>query len=246
MPLYVSSDFSPNAVQPVECLKAGWELIKNEYWLFLGMTVVALLIGQIAPMGVLLPPMMCGLYLALFRRMRGVPLEFSTLFEGFEFFGQSLIALLLHLLPVFAIFAVVGGMFVFSGAILVVTADAHGNGLPAAFIAMIILVGIVMAAMMLGLTVLFSFAYPLIVDRRLSGTEAVKLSVKAGWANFGALAGLLLLSFALGIAGLLCCYLGVFLVMPVTFAASACAYQQVFGLTPVQSMYPPPPPSHFR
>ena len=34
-------EFKRNAVQPVECIKAGWDLIRSQYWLFVGMTVVA-------------------------------------------------------------------------------------------------------------------------------------------------------------------------------------------------------------
>ena len=56
-----------NAVQPVECIKAGWELIKSQYWLFVGMTVVGIIIGSVVPLGILMGPMMCGIYLALFK-----------------------------------------------------------------------------------------------------------------------------------------------------------------------------------
>ena len=79
MPLYIytdiHSDFTPNAVQPIECLKAGWELIKDQYWLFMGVTLVALLIGQLAPFGILMAPMMCGIYLVLFQRLLGRQVE---------------------------------------------------------------------------------------------------------------------------------------------------------------------------
>ena len=38
-------EFKRNAVEPIECIKAGM-LIKSQYWLFVGMTVVGVLIGQ--------------------------------------------------------------------------------------------------------------------------------------------------------------------------------------------------------
>ena len=44
------------------------------------------------------------------------------------------------------------------------------------------------------ISVLFTFTYPLIVDRRLSGLDAVKLSAKAALANFWNLLGLLFLT----------------------------------------------------
>ena len=32
------------AVQPVECISKGWELIKNDYWTFFGVSTVAMII----------------------------------------------------------------------------------------------------------------------------------------------------------------------------------------------------------
>ena len=78
----------------------------------------------------------------------------------------------------------------------------------------------------------------------MSGVDAVKLSAKAALANFWSLLGLLLLNGVMGFAGLLLCYVGLFLVLPISFAAIAVAYEQVFGLGEVQGpVLPPPPPS---
>jgi len=41
----------------------------------------------------------------------------------------------------------------------------------------------------------------------------------------------------------LLCYIGVFLVLPITFAALAIAYERVFGLGQFQPNLPPPPPT---
>ena len=243
MPLFIYTDYTPNAVQPVECLKAGWTLIKDQYWLFAGMTLVALLVGQIAPFGILMAPMMCGLYLAFFQRMRGQPVEFSRLFDGFEFFGQSLIAMLIHIAPVFILMAVFASFIGFG--VIIGALESQNGGLSAGIIAILLLLGLIFIVILLVVNLLFTFAFPLIVDRRLSGVEAVKLSVKAAQANFWALLGLVVLNGLLGLAGVLFCYVGALLVMPVTFAATACAYQQVFGLAPLESLYPPGPPREF-
>jgi uncharacterized membrane protein len=93
--------------------------------------------------------------------------------------------------------------------------------------------------------VVFAFAYPLIVERKLSGIEAVKLSMKAGLGNFWPLLGLLLLNGLLSLAGTLLCFVGVYLALPVTFAAIAMAYEQVFDLGQAQSPLTPPPPPTF-
>lgn len=247
MPLYVYTDFTPQAVQPVQCLKEGWDLIKEQYWLFVGISAVAFFLGQLAPMGILIPPMVCGVYLVLFERMRGRLIEFGTVFKGFDYFGPGVIALLLHLIPAFVLIIPLLALFFIAGLLILPNADTHEPNPVAfsAFVALIIIGALVTVLVGLVVSVLFTFAYPLIVERQLSGVDAVRLSLKAAMANFWGLLGLLLLNGLLGIAGFCCCYVGVFLVMPIGLASSAIAYRQVFGLGLPKSAYPPAPPASF-
>ena len=65
-------------------------------------------------------------------------------------------------------------------------------------------------------------------------------------ANFWRLLGMSILSSLLSIAGILLCYVGMFLVFPIVYAAIASAYEQVFGLAGPGDIYdnlPPPPPT---
>jgi len=238
--------FKRGVVQPTACLKAGWELIKGQYWLFVGMSTVGLLIGSFVPFGILLGPLMCGIYLSMFQTRRGQKVEFGNLFKGFDYFGESVIATLFHYIPM--VIVIVPFYIVMYGGMFVVMASGGGNEPnPSAlvgFFAVLVVFGIVMAVILLVISVLFVCSYPLIVERKLSGMEAVKLSARAGLANFWPLLGLLLLNGLLGFAGVLLCYVGLFLALPVTFAANAMAYEQMFGLGsgPGPRM-PPPPPS---
>src|SRR5229473_8632215 len=93
-----TSDFNRGVVAPVECLKEGWALIKDQYWLFLGICAVGMLIGSAFAI-VLMGPMMCGIYLCLFQRMRREPVGFEGLFKGFDYFAQSVIATLIQMIP---------------------------------------------------------------------------------------------------------------------------------------------------
>lgn len=236
-------EFKRAAVEPVECLKQGWNLIKDQYWLFVGMSFVGLMIANFVPFGILIGPMMCGIYLALFRMQRKQPVQFGDLFKGFDYFGESVIATLFHMVPIILILAtfyiaILLGMFL----VLPSSGDRSDPTGVIIFFSILTLGGIGMMLAIVVLSILFAFAYPLIVDRRLSGIEAVKLSAKAGMANFGRLFGLLLLNGLLSFVGLLLCYVGIFLVLPLSFAAMAVAYQQVFGLGEVQQPGPPPPP----
>jgi hypothetical protein len=238
-------DFRRNAVEPRECLKAGWNLIKSQYWLFVGMTAVGVIVGSIVPLGILMGPMMCGLYLALFQTRRGQPIEFGVLFKGFDYFGDSVIATLIHMIPIVVIF-VPSYILFYIGFFVMLTQQPGGEPDPGAmlgFFGVFAVFWLCLIVVLIVVSVIFTFAYPLIVDRRLSGIDAVKLSVKAALGNFWRLLGLLLMTGLMSFVGALFCYVGAFLVMPISFAAIATAYEQVFGLGEFQPNLPPPPPT---
>jgi len=220
--------FLRGAVRPMECFTAGWELIKNDYWLFLGITFVGSLIGSIAPLGILLGPMMCGIYYCLFRRANGKPVKFEMLFRGFDHFVPSLIATLLMMIPMIVILLPAYIAFVVAAFATAPKPGAQPN--PSAmgtflaaygmFLLLIVLVSIVFH-------ILFFFTYPLIVDRRVSGVEAVKTSLRAAWGNLGGVISVVLIDWLLSFAGSMCCVGQIFL-LPIHFAAIAVAYKAVF------------------
>ncbi len=237
--------FRRNAVEPMECIKGGWELIKNQYWLFVGMTLVGILIGSAVPI-ILMGPMMCGLNLAFFKTRRGEAIEFGTLFKGFDYFGQSLIATLIHTIPIIVI--VVPAYILFYVSIFVSMAAQGGDEPnPAALFGVMAMFGVfwlVVVVIIIIISIAFTFVFPLIVDRKLQALDAVKLSFRAAMANFWRLLGMMLLTWLMSFVGVLACYVGAFLVMPIAYAAIAKAYEQVFGLADGTqfSNLPPPPP----
>jgi hypothetical protein len=238
-------EFKRNVVEPIECIKAGWHLIRSQYWLFVGMSAVGFIIGSFVPLGILMGPMMCGIYLSLFQFRRGQPVEFATLFKGFDYFVDSLIATLLHMIPMVVIFV---PSYILFYVVLILMLPRAGGGEPdpgaiLGFFGFFAVFWLVMMVVLIVVSVAFTFAYPLIIDRRLSGLDAVKLSIRAAMANFWRLLGLLLLNGLLSVGGVLLCYVGIFLVLPITFAAIEIAYEQVFGLGDVVQNLPPPPPS---
>ncbi|HSE26340.1 MAG TPA: hypothetical protein VLB68_32025 [Pyrinomonadaceae bacterium] len=249
MTTYPQLDFERNVIRPVECLKGGWNLIKDQYWLFLGMTIVGMLIGSALPMAILLGPMMCGLYLTFFKKRRGEPIEFGILFKGFDYFGQAVIATLFHIIPIMAVVIPTYFLFYISFVLIAVTSANSDSG-AAAGVAFFLIFAVFFLVLMLAVILIsigFLFAYPLIVDRRLSGFDAVKLSFRAAFANFWGLLGLMFLGYLLSIAGIFVFIIGVYLVVPVTYAAIAVAYEKVFGLADLNSIQPnlPPPPPQF-
>jgi len=240
--------FRRNVLEPTRCINDAWAMVKDQYWLFVGMCAVGLLIGGAVPLGILTGPMMCGLYMSFFNKRRRLPIEFGTLFKGFDYFGPSLVATLLHLVPMIAII-VPAYLFFYISMIVSMGVAAQSNepnpaaafGIIGGFMLLWVVVLILVALISIG----FTFAYPLIVDRKLSGLDAVKWSFKAALGNFWRLLGMYILTGLISIGGLILCYVGMFLVFPIVYGAIAMAYEQVFGLTEgdIAPDLPPPPPS---
>ena len=220
-------EFNRGAVRPFECLRLGKELVKDQYWLFLGIVFVGILLGGAVPLYLLLGPMLCGIYICYLRRMRGEPIAFDMLFKGFDYFTPSLVAALTQAVPmVIAIFVgYIGGIaLAFAGAGL--ASQSPEAGLLTFGLFFGFLMAVILFASLIGL--FFMFSFPLIVDRGLGGLDACKLSARAVMGNLGGLLGLFAVLFLLGILGVLACYVGVFFLMPFSFGAIAVAYRQIF------------------
>ena len=237
-------EFRSGVVNPIECLKAGLELVRSQYWLFVGIVAVGMIIASLVPLGILMGPMMCGIYIALFKQRKGQPVEFGDLFKGFDSFADSLIVTLIQMVPAFLIIIPTYVMFYIS--MFAMIGGTGGQPDPAVILGFFGFWGIILIVMIVVLILIsvgFTFSYPLIVDRGLPGFEAVKLSMKAARANFMGVLGLMLIAGFLGFLGLMLCYVGAFLIGPITFGAMATAYEQVFGLDQGRPNVPPPPPT---
>jgi uncharacterized membrane protein len=222
-------EFRSGVIRPVECLKEGYALIKDQYWLFLGITVVGLIIGGAVPV-ILIGPMMCGIHLCLLQRMRGGNVEFADLFKGFEYFGPSLIAALIQFVPIFVVIVPAYIIFIVLSMMVAATSQQRG-GDPAAALGIMLVMFILFLIVMLVVVLIqafFIFVFPLIVDKKLSGMDAVKTGLNAAKANFGGVIALTLLNYVLTFVGLLLCYIGAIAVAPITMASYAVAYRKVF------------------
>ena len=226
------------AIRPFKCYSEGWALIKGQYWLFMGVCFVGSLIGGMAPMAVLMGPMMCGIYMCFMKRAEGKPAEFGTLFDGFSLFVESLIASLIMIVP--AIVLLIPAYIFTALCIAFVVIPRSGEGqapenamlIPKILLAaspMLVAIALIIAIYMF----VFTFVYPLIADKKLKAVEAVKWSFKAGKANIGGLILLFLTNVLVSLVGVLMCYVGAFFVMPLTFGAFFAAYKRVFGEGPV-------------
>ncbi|MEM7394290.1 MAG: hypothetical protein AAF492_18280, partial [Verrucomicrobiota bacterium] len=198
-------------IDPIGCVAVGWEIIKPHYWLYLGITFVGSLIaGSVAPF--LIGPMTCGMYLCMLEMMRGNPIEFGTLFKGFDYFLHSLVACLI---PFGIVCAMIGPLYVMMIMGTMGMGVAVASEAPGAALLPMMLMGLLFF-LFIGIAVLVSlcsiFSYALVVDRGLPGHTALWVSAKAVFKNFWGTLGLTLVIAILSILGLLCCYVGAFFV----------------------------------
>lgn len=223
-------------IAPLIFLSEAWARVRGQYWLMVGISLVGLLLGSLAPFGLLMGPMMFGIFFCHRTLALGQPVSFEMLFKGFEHFLETFIATLLMIaaslvVVVPLIFIMVVSMFGL-GFLSAASAQAHDHAQEGAVIVMVLLfVGIFLLIMAGSLLVglLFAFTFPLMVDRGLKGMDAVKLSFRASRANFWGLLGLHLVLLVLSLVGVCFCYVGAFLVLPLTFGAHWIAYERVFG-----------------
>ncbi|HPA05572.1 MAG TPA: hypothetical protein PLB67_14135 [Candidatus Hydrogenedentes bacterium] len=215
---------------PGNCISEGWNLVKDQYGLFLGITVVAMLLGSLVPFGIIAGALYCGIFIALFMKMRGEPVEFNTLFKGFDYFLESLLVTLLVIAISVAFMAPMMVVMFVTVAIGASVGDSTDSG--ALAVAIILPVGLLFFLAMVAFSVFLYgwmfFAYPLLVDRNMQAWPALKLSARAVWANKWGVFGLMLLNWLLSMAGALLCYVGLFLYLPVMFGSFAVAYRRIF------------------
>src|SRR4030095_4901634 len=112
-----NTEFRTGVINPVECVKEGFELIKRDYWLLFAIALVGGLIGG-ATMYILGGAMICGIIFSFLKAIARKPVTFDDLWKGMNYFGQGLVVMLIVIVPAIAYYifayitfvaAIVGG-----------------------------------------------------------------------------------------------------------------------------------------
>jgi len=209
------------------CISRGWELLKNNFWPLVGITLLILFISNAVNQIVSLisKPSLDEMI------RRG---EFSVT-------GASLLFLTTVLsMPVTTVF--MGGLYQYYLKLIRGQNPAVGDafsGFTNGF-GQLVLLGLVQGFLIcLGfllciipgiyLAVAWYFAMPLIVDKGLGFWEAMELSRKMVSKHWFAVFGLALLAGLVGCLGLIACCIGVFVTLPIAFAAIMYGYEDIFN-----------------
>ncbi|QDT04495.1 hypothetical protein K227x_28870 [Rubripirellula lacrimiformis] len=220
------TDIRRVAIRPIGLLKRSWRMLGDQYWLFLGITFGGILIGSVVPFGLILGPMLVGIYLCYLSLERREKVEFGTVFKGFDFFKESFIATLCLI----ALTMVVMIPFMIAMAVLIMPtfAQAAQNNQPPSFPVAIFLMYPLMLMANIVITLPFIFTFQLIADRNLSAMEAIKASIqgvrKNLWGIVWFFALLMIISFALACM----CYVPAILFLPVSFGSLFLLYRDIY------------------
>lgn len=233
--------FNKSAINVGECVSKGWEILKPNYFMFFGIGLLAVLLGCIPVVSwFLIGPLFVGIYAAMLKQYQGENADFGLIMSGFSKFVPALVIGILLLLPGIILNTYNLGLRIAQFLAIfnpneLTTGAATMFGIVGFLINIIALVG----SIVFGIS--FTFALPLLAEKNLSIMETIKLSARAGWANFGGLFLLFLLLGLMMIGGILALCIGILFVLPLIYAAITVAYRQVFPNTNVPGQYNNPP-----
>jgi hypothetical protein len=248
--------FNKSAIQASECLSGAWDVLKDQYWLFLGMILLGGLIGGCVPIArhFFFGPITVGLYYTAFVLMRREQISFDMLFKGFQKFVPAMVVGLIQSAP--ELLSDILNLFSNFIQLAMIGLDPKRNrfveqnsfapsDMAAPLIIGIILIFLVIfiAALAFGFAwrITFVFALPLMAEHDLTVGEALSLGARAGWSNVGGLIVLMILQALVLLAGALALCIGVIFVSPIIQVSNAVAYRMVFPETPQSNVYNEPP-----
>ena len=234
-------EFRRGVVKPIECYKEAWELIKNHFWLLLGVIFVGGVIGG-ASLYILLGAMTCGINYCYLRVIDRQGFSFEDLFKGFNYWLPGLIVGLFIIIPMIMLY----GIIYVPPLIAMI---ANPNMRPEELVAVIgisFAVDLVFMVFMVCLHTLLIFSFPLIVDKNLSAFQAMKTSARAVWANLGGVAGLFGVGFILCLLGMMAACVGIYFVIPLMMGANTLAYRKIFPAQGESQNFNPPSPNYYQ
>ena len=229
----VSPQPSGPALGVIDAMRMGWRLLMSDFWMLwlLALVLFAVMLGVglvsccllcLAPLVAFFvhPPLEAGLFKALKGRIDGAAVNFNDLFAAFpECYWQAVLAGL----PAMAID---GAMQMVQLPVRIAAQFAEPLSRELHYPAEVlipVLLGVVGVALLLIVALVifqlfFAFSLLAIWDRKESGVEAIKISMRLVKGHFWSVLGLSLLFVPIGIAaaivGALACLVGLLITLP--------------------------------
>jgi len=196
----------------------AWEIVSGEIGAFFAAGVMLWVLGAFSLL-ICFPAMHAGLYAMALKRFRGEAISGSTIFEGFQHFLQTLFLYLLM-----ALLALPAGVVALVAMVIISLVTESSLGMQAGGIVFWLGFSVGLA---LPLAVAF-YAVPLMVDREMSAMEAVAASWAVTKEQFASYLGMALALSLLAMSGVVLCWFGLIITVPLLPAAQVAAYHYQF------------------
>jgi hypothetical protein len=241
--------YNAGAIDVSGCISNGWEMVKPNYWLFFGISIVStLMIACIPCVNIFITgPVMGGVYFVYLKAMRNEPVDFGMMFKGFEKFVPLMIIGIVLSIP--EIIAQILRFSIDIGRIGLTSGSGQIGDTQYAIatgaMIMAVAVGLVFFLIAAIWWTLLMFAVPLAMEYDLSAIDAMTLSARAVLSNLGGMILLRILLALLSLLGLMAICFGYFFILPIIYAAYAFAFRQVFPWVESNFQNVPPPPGTY-
>ncbi len=208
------------------CISRGWALVKSNLGISVGATFLVMLCNQAAGflpiIGILISllvqgPLIGGLYLFFLKMIRGESPSLGDAFSGFSKGFWRLCGTFLLMALLIYVWFIPAAVFFF--------AMPHSQQFGSGF--WVLLAFGIVAVFYLGIA--FAFALPLAADLELGPWDALRVSRRVVSMKWFSIFGLVFVAGLLSMLGLLACLIGVIFTMPILYAATLYAYEDIFG-----------------
>ena len=246
-------EFQRGAIDAGGCISNAWELVKRNFGLYIGAGLITLILISCIPIVnfFLLGPAMGGFAYIVLKDMRDEPVEFGMLFKGFEKFVPLMVLGVIQAIPGI-IFQIIQWTVDLSriavgsrGSSSTFYQSSGPDMLQAGLAGGLLIVALVYLVFQLIWNAALIFAFPLVMENDIGVVDAIKLSLSAVFGNLGGVIVLMILGGLVGLLGFLAICLGIFVAIPVVWAANVFAYRQVFPLIERNFNINPPPPTAY-
>jgi hypothetical protein len=227
------------------CISGGWGTFFQNPWALLGGSLLAwflLMVATLVPfIGVfaqwfLFGPLIGGVYMLYLTQVRRGSTDVGLIFSAFgPRFWQHVLVYLVQACMQFALTLPLVGVL-FGGAMALGLAghnkadlDQLKTAVGAGAITLVCLIGFATWAVMMAVSILWFFAVPLVADKGYGFWEALQLSRKMVAKHFWWTLLFFLAVGGVSVLGVFACFVGMFISLPVAFAAITLWYENVFG-----------------
>lgn len=216
----------------------GWAFFKANMgfalgtcWIVFALAFVASAIGAIPCLGhvvqlafnfIVQPVLIGGMWYVLLQRRRGQPVGVGDVFIGFNmFFAQAILVNLIMALLILATLVPGGIVCAIGGAMM------HSN--EAIGIMIIMLGALLILVPLFYISVCYTFAMPLVADRRMQFWPALETSRRVVARHWFAIFAYSFVVGLLNLLGLLACIVGIVFTLPLCVCMFVVAYENIFN-----------------